>query len=164
MCSCLFECPNVNRNYVIVSELPTKLGGIVCCFVDFFVMKQIVDFWNINKIAFIYIYICIIYNNKWYSIALSQWKVMYVKPNKTSLKNIERHTAHNNVSWPIPEWWQTSHTSDMMVIIRQTKCILTIIIREMGHLNIHSPIYCMKDNSENRHTLDRIYPTSVLAV
>ena len=35
-------------------------------------------------------------------------------------KNIERHTAHTIVSWPNPKQWIIVHTSDLMMIIRQS--------------------------------------------
>ena len=81
-------------------------------------------------------------------------------------ENIESHTAHSIVSWPKPKQWQMGWF--FLMIIRSHTGILTIIIREMGKLNTHSPIYCMKDNWENwpnlRHARDRIYLTSILAV
>ena len=50
--------------------------------------------------------------------------------------------------------------------MRTTTRILTIIIRKMGKLNTHSPIYCMKDNWQNwlnlRHARYRMYLTSML--
>ena len=79
-------------------------------------------------------------------------------------KNIERHTAHTIVLWPNPIQWQIGHTYDLIIIIRQSTHSLTIIRREMGKLNTHSPIYCIKNNCEKwlnlRHTLDRMYLTS----
>ena len=59
-------------------------------------------------------------------------------------KTIERHTAHTIVSWPNPKPWQMGHTSDLMMILKRSTHILTIIIRELGKLNIHSSIYCTK--------------------
>ena len=35
-------------------------------------------------------------------------------------KNIERHTAHTIVPWPNPKQWIIVHTSDLMMIIRQS--------------------------------------------
>ena len=35
-------------------------------------------------------------------------------------KNIERQTAHTIVSWPNPKQWVIVHTSDLMVIVRQS--------------------------------------------
>ena len=81
-------------------------------------------------------------------------------------KNIERHTAHTIVSWPKPKKWVIVHTSDLMMIIRQSICILSTITREMGKLKTHSPTYCMMDNWENMrnltHTLGKIYLTGIL--
>ena len=67
-----------------------------------------------------------------------------------------------------PKQWQMGHISDLMMIIRLSERILTIIIREMGKLNTHSPIYCTKYNWENwlnlRHTLDKMYLANILDV
>ena len=35
-------------------------------------------------------------------------------------KNIKRHTAHTIVSWPNTKQWMIVHTSDLMMIIRQS--------------------------------------------
>ena len=59
------------------------------------------------------------------------------------LTNIERHTAHTIVSWPNPKQWVIVHTSDLMMIIRQSIYILSIITREMGKLKTHNPTYCI---------------------
>ena len=73
-------------------------------------------------------------------------------------KNTVRHTAHTIVSWP--------HPSDLMIIIRQSIYILSIITREVGKLKTHSPTYCIMDNWYNmpypNHTLDKIYLTIIL--
>ena len=65
-----------------------------------------------------------------------------------------------------PKQWRMGHTSDLMIVIRKSTHILTIIIREMGKLNMHSSIYCMNDNRKNglnlKHTRDRTYLTSIL--
>ena len=78
-------------------------------------------------------------------------------------KNIDRHTAHNIVSWPNPKQWVIVHTSDLMMIIRQSIYILSIITREFGKLKTHSPTYCIIDKWENMlnltHTLEQIYLT-----
>ena len=68
-------------------------------------------------------------------------------------KKIERHTAHTIVSWPIPKQWVILHTSDLMMVIRQSKYILSIITKEMGKLKTHSPTYCVMDNWENMFNL-----------
>ena len=91
----------------------------------------------------------------------------YVFTNKYSIdKNKERHTAHTIVSWPNPKQWVIVHTSDLIVIIRQSICILSIITRKKGKLKTHSPTYCKMDNWENMlnltHTLDKIYLTGIL--
>ena len=81
-------------------------------------------------------------------------------------KNIERHTADTIVSWPNPKQWVIVHTSYLMMIIRQSIYILSIITREMGKLKTYSPTYCIKDNGEDMlnltHTLDKIYLTGIL--
>ena len=61
-------------------------------------------------------------------------------------KNIEWHTAHTIVSWPNPKQWVKVQTSDLMMIIRQSIYILSIIPSEMGKLKIHSPTYRIMDN------------------
>ena len=45
-------------------------------------------------------------------------------------KNIERHTADTIVSWLNPKQWSIVHTFDLMMIIRQSIYILSIITRE----------------------------------
>ena len=81
-------------------------------------------------------------------------------------KNIERHTVDTIVSWPSPQQWVIVHTSDLIMIIRQSIYILSIIITEMGKLKTYSPTYCIMDNGENMlnltHTLDKIYLTGIL--
>ena len=52
-------------------------------------------------------------------------------------ENIERHTAHTIVSWPNPKQWVIVHTSDLMMIIRQSIYILSIITKETGKLKRH---------------------------
>ena len=42
--------------------------------------------------------------------------------------NTERHTTHTIVSWPNPKQWV--HTSDLMMIIRQSMYIISIITKE----------------------------------
>ena len=58
-----------------------------------------------------------------------------------SLKNIEKHTAHTIISWPNPKQWVIVHTSNLVMIIRQSICILSIITREMGKLKTQIPTY-----------------------
>ena len=81
-------------------------------------------------------------------------------------KNIERHTADTIFSWPNPKQWVKVHTSDLIMIIRQSIYIISIITREMGKLKTNSPTYCIMDNGENMlnltHTLDKIYLTGIL--
>ena len=85
-------------------------------------------------------------------------------------KNIERHIAHTIVSWPNPKQWVIVHTSDLMMIIRQSIYKLSIITRGVGKLKTHSPTYCIMDcimdHWENMlnltHALDKIYLTGIL--
>ena len=83
-------------------------------------------------------------------------------------KNIERHTADIIVSWLNPKQWVIVHTSDLMMITRQSIYILSIITREMGKLKTYSPTYCIMDNGENMlnltHTFDKIYLTGILCL
>ena len=91
--------------------------------------------------------------------------VMWIGYVETCHMNIKRHTLHIIVSWHNTKQWPKGHTSDLMMIIRLSTHILTIIIREMDKLNTHSSIYYMKENGENwlniRHTLNRMYLTSI---
>ena len=87
--------------------------------------------------------------------------------NQVFSKNTKKkHTAHTIVSWPNPKQWVIVHTSDLMMIIRQSTYILAIITRKMGKLKTQSPTYCIMDNWENvlylTHTLDKIYLTGIL--
>ena len=63
-------------------------------------------------------------------------------------KNITRHTTRTIVSWPNPTQRLIIHTCVLMITIRYSIYIFTIITREMGQLKANSPIYC-KDNWEN---------------
>ena len=78
-------------------------------------------------------------------------------------KNIERHAAHIIVSRPNPQQWVIVHTSDLMMIIRQSNYLLPIITKKMGKLKTHSPTYCIMNDRENMlnltHTLDKLYLT-----
>ena len=84
---------------------------------------------------------------------------------QTCHKNIERHTADTIVSLPNSKQWIIVHTSELIMIIRQSVYIISIITREMGKLETYSPIYCIMDNGENMlnltHTLDKIYLTGI---
>ena len=100
-------------------------------------------------------------SNRFYprlSSHISTTKQVDAPMSKSFQKNINRHIAHTIVSWPNPKLWQMGHTSDLMMIIRWSTRIRTIMIKQMGMLNTHSPIYCMKDNWDNwlnlRHTLE----------
>ena len=105
-------------------------------------------------------------------VTLPQWvkivKILHVLLlwMKGSYKNTERHTAHTIVSWPNPKQWVIVHASDLMMIIRESIYILSIITREMGKLKTHSPTCCIMDNWENMpyptHTLDKMYLTGIL--
>ena len=60
------------------------------------------------------------------------------------------------------------HTFDVIMMIRLSTRILSIITREMGKLNAHNLNYRMKDNWENwpnlRHTLDSMYLVIIFEV
>ena len=88
---------------------------------------------------------------------LSSGTKIWVECILTTNKMIERHTAHTIVSWSNPKQWIIVHTSDLIMMIRQSIYLLSIITGEMG--KTHSPIYCMMDNWENMlnltHTLDK---------
>ena len=43
-------------------------------------------------------------------------------------KNAKRHTAHTIVSWPNPKQWVIVRTSDLMMMIRQSIYILSIML------------------------------------
>ena len=73
------------------------------------------------------------------------WGLFYLD----TQKNIERHTADTIVSLPNPKQWVIAHASDLMMIIRQSTYILSIITREMTKLKTYSPTYCIMDNGEN---------------
>ena len=102
--------------------------------------------------------ICLIY----FRLLLRIWKSILI------YTNTERHSADTIVSWPNPKQWVIVHTSDLMMIIRQSIYILSIITREMGKLKTYSITYCIMDNGDNMlnltHTLDKIYLTGILWV
>ena len=89
-------------------------------------------------------------------IIASLWRIIYMPllgwhgidswPNH---KNIERRTAHTIASWPNPKQLQMGHTSDLIMKIRWSTGIFTIIVREMCELNTHSPIHSMWGDWEN---------------
>ena len=126
------------------------------------VISPFLGYWNISSIdiiahidkQFMYLCACILTPSPWL------W-ICYVLH-----KNIERHTEDTIVSWPSPKQCVIFHTSDLMMIIRQSIYILSIITREMGKLKTHSPTYCIMDNGENMlnltHTLEKVYLTGIL--
>ena len=71
-------------------------------------------------------------------------------------KNIERHTAHTIVSWPNTKQWIIVHTSDLMMIIRQSLSFLSIITREIGKLKPHSPTYFTSNESWRQGTVENL--------
>ena len=85
-----------------------------------------------------------------------------------------RHYTHKNIDIqriPLfhdlsPKQWVIVHTSDLMMVIRQSMYILSIITKEMCKLKTHSPTYCIMDNWENMlnltHSLDKLYLTGKL--
>ena len=62
---------------------------------------------------------------------------------KRAYKNTERHTAHTIVSWPNPREWVIVHTYDLMMMIRQSIYILSIITREIGKLKTQPHVWCV---------------------
>ena len=104
----------------------------------------------------------------WKWLVISCYKLLF--GSKSAIfqthKNIERHTAETIVSWLNPKQWVTVLISDLMMIIRQSTYIISIITREMGKLKTYSPTYGIMDNGENMlnltHTLDKIYLTGIL--
>ena len=87
---------------------------------------------------------CGIYQCKVFRIEFIWVMVMTIRA--LGHKNIERHIMHTIVSWPNPKQWVIVHTSDLMMIIRQSMYILSIITKGMGKLKTHSPTYCIMDN------------------
>ena len=83
----------------------------------------------------------------------------YALPAKIICKNKERHTARTIVSWPDPKQWVIVHTPDLMMTIRRSIYIISIITREVGKLKTYIPTCCIMDNWE---TLDKIYLTGIL--
>ena len=66
----------------------------------------------------------------------------------SSRKYTERHTAHTIVSWPNRKQWVTVHTSDLMMIIRQSIYILSIMIFYQKCCSIRHPMQMY----QNTHT------------
>ena len=58
-------------------------------------------------------------------------------------KNIAKHTAHTIVSWPDPKHCLMIHISELMLLIRWSANILTIIKREIVKLKNLSPLGCV---------------------
>ena len=64
---------------------------------------------------------------------LTFFSVQYINDSDGCLhKNIEIHTADTIVSWPNHEQWVIVRTSYLMMVIRQSIYILSIITRGMG--------------------------------
>ena len=71
-------------------------------------------------------------------------------------KNLTRRTMHTIVSWPRPKQWLMIHTSDlMMMIIRESSHILTIITRWVGKL---------KTKKSRRHQMETFSALLALCV
>ena len=106
---------------------------------------------------------CVIQSQLYHTTRRMGW---WVVTSDDKARNIERHRVNTIVSWPNPKQWIKVHTSNLMMIIKQSICILSIITREMGKLKTHSSIYCIMDNWENMlyltHTLDKIFLTGIL--
>ena len=54
-------------------------------------------------------------------------------------KNIKKDTAHTIVSWPNPKQWEIVHTSNLIMIIRQSIYIISIITRKWINWNHMAP-------------------------
>ena len=65
---------------------------------------------------------------------------------KSAYRSLSRAIFH--FFCPDYKQWVIIHTSDSMMIVRQSIYILSIITREMGKLKTHSPTYCIMDNWE----------------
>ena len=123
--------------------------------------------WEASVCSMSILWSWVIDQQKFLDKVLRKWKSESIQREKNELhKNIERHTAGTIVSWSNPKQWVIVHTSDLMMIKRQSIYILSIITREMGKLKTYSPTYCIMDNGENMfnltHTLDKIYLTDIL--
>ena len=135
-----------------------RVGKLLFCVMRKLYLKITVTSPGVNELNMDLRYLC--YHHNW------RYHCDGCKP--VCQKNISRYKAHTIVSWPNPEWWLIIHTSDLIVII--STHILTIITREMGKLKTHSLIhvYSIEGNWENwlnlRHTLNRIYLTSILYI
>ena len=53
-----------------------------------------------------------------------------------------------------PKQWIMVHTSDWIMIIRQSIYILPVITREMGKLKTHSPTYCILEKQPSDEEID----------
>ena len=96
---------------------------------------------------------CVIEWFCWFAEVVSECKPRIAK--EIIQKNIERHTANTIVSWPNTKQWVIVHISDLIMIIRQSIYILSIITTEMGKLKRYSPTYCIMDKGENMLNLTR---------
>ena len=121
-------------------------------------IREIINSWlNTSK----YLRIHDMPTSKWKTIhnfGMDQFEQQHNLDKKN--KNIERQTAGTIVSWPNHKQWVKVHTSDlMMMMIRQSIYIISIITREMGKLKTYNPTYCIMDSGENTlnltHTLDK---------
>ena len=79
---------------------------------------------------------------------------------------LNKRLSKQSWGWWFDTPWVIVHTSDLMMIIRQSIYILSIITTEMGKLKTYSPTYCIMDNGQNMlnltHILDKIYRTGIL--
>ena len=78
---------------------------------------------------------------------------------------IARNKAHAIVSWPNPKQWLMVHIADLMMIIKWSTNILTIIVKEMCKRKTFCPIYCIKIRKNGRilkPTHERLYLSSIL--
>ena len=91
----IFKCISLNQNSCILMTISLK-----------FVPQGLIN----NTPALVQIM-------AWHRSSL-QWRKPVICA--VAHKNIERHTAHTTVSWPYPKQWVIVHTSDLMMIIRQS--------------------------------------------
>ena len=104
------------------------------CWCGVGVTKAPFPYFSVSKISLLQKHLLNFFTSHSYLTGVTAAALKYVR------KNIEWHTAHTIVSWPFTKRWQLGHTSDLMMIIRSNSGICSIVIKEMGRLNIQSPI------------------------
>ena len=66
-------------------------------------------------------------------------------------KNIEKHSAHAIFSWPNPKEWIIVHTSDLMMIIRQS--IYSADLETIGYGEFHNSLTFFDTGTEAMSTM-----------